>query len=81
MARKGWKTSSAGWARTNLPRLRIGIGTPPEGWDWANYVLSKFNREEIADVEMAVGRAAEAVVLWAREGIHACMNRYNALSL
>ena len=59
-------------------RLRIGIGSPPEGWDWANYVLGKFNREEIADVEIAVVRAAEAIVLWAREGIHACMNRYNA---
>ncbi len=60
-----------------FPRLRIGIGSPPEGWDWANYVLSKFSREEIADVELAVARAAEAVVAWAREGIEACMNRIN----
>ena len=58
-------------------RLRIGIGSPPEGWEWADYVLSKFNREELAEVEMAVGRAAEAVVDWAREGIEACMNRFN----
>ena len=24
-------------------RLRIGVGTAPEGWDWADYVLSKFH--------------------------------------
>ena len=60
-----------------FPRLRIGVGTPPEGWDWANFVLSKFSREEIADVELAVARAARAAVAWAREGIDACMNQYN----
>ena len=60
-----------------FPRLRIGVGTPPEGWDWADFVLSKFSREEIADVELAVARAAEAAVVWAREGIDACMNQYN----
>ncbi len=58
-------------------RLRIGIGSPPEDWDWANFVLSKFSGEEIEDVEAAVVRAAEAVVTWAREGLEACMNRYN----
>ena len=60
-----------------FPRLRIGVGTPPEGWDWANFVLSKFSREESADVELAVARAARAAVAWAREGIDACMNQYN----
>ncbi len=61
----------------NLSRLRIGIGSPPENWNWADYVLSKFTKEETADVEEAVCRAADAVALWAREGIEACMNRYN----
>lgn len=58
-------------------RLRIGIGSPPEGWDWADYVLSKFGKEEIPEVDNAVVRAADAAVLWAREGIDTCMNRYN----
>ena len=60
-----------------FPRLRIGVGTPPEGWDWANFVLGNFSREENADVELAIARAAGAAVAWAREGIDACMNQYN----
>jgi PTH1 family peptidyl-tRNA hydrolase len=58
-------------------RLRIGIGSPPEGWEWANYVLSKFTKEEAAEMEQALARAAEAAVVWACEGTETCMNRYN----
>ena len=29
-------------ATEEFSRLRIGVGTAPEGWDWADYVLSKF---------------------------------------
>jgi peptidyl-tRNA hydrolase, PTH1 family len=61
-----------------FPRLRVGIGQPPEGWDAANYVLGKFGKAELADVELMVERAADAVIEWARDGIDACMNRYNA---
>jgi len=60
-----------------FPRLRIGIGPPPEGWDWADYVLSKFRKEEIPEIEEAVRRAAGAVAVWAREGVDFCMNQYN----
>ena len=58
-------------------RLRLGIGAAPEGWDWADYVLSKFPPDELPVIEQAVGRAADAVAVWAREGIEFCMNRYN----
>jgi PTH1 family peptidyl-tRNA hydrolase len=59
-------------------RLRIGIGTPPDGWAWPDFVLSKFSKEELPEMELAVARAIEAIQVWAREGIQACMNRYNA---
>ena len=58
-------------------RLRIGIGAPPAGWNWPDFVLSKFTKEEIPAMEQAVARAVEAIVVWAREGVQACMNRYN----
>jgi len=61
----------------NFPRLRIGIGEPPEGWDWADYVLSKFTEEDVPQIAQAVRTAAEAVVVWACEGVEVCMNRYN----
>lgn len=60
-----------------FPRLRIGIGATPEGWDAADYVLGKFTREELPQIELAIQVAADAVVDWAREGIQFCMNRYN----
>lgn len=61
----------------DFARLRIGIGPPPEGWDWADYVLSKFSKQEVPEVEEAVRKAARAVVVWAREGTEFCMNQYN----
>ena len=29
-----------------FPRVRVGIDKPPEGWDLADYVLSKFSKED-----------------------------------
>ena len=58
-------------------RLRIGIGAPPPQWDWADYVLSKFTKEEVPEIEQAICAAADAVALWARQGLQTCMNQYN----
>jgi len=58
-------------------RLRIGIGAPPEGWSWPDFVLSKFTQEETPAMEQAVAQAVEAIAAWAREGVQTCMNRYN----
>jgi PTH1 family peptidyl-tRNA hydrolase len=58
-------------------RLRMGIGSAPPSWDWADYVLSRFPTEELPVIEQAVGLAADAVAAWAREGIEFCMNQYN----
>ena len=64
-------------ATEDFSRLRIRVGTAPEGWDWADYVLSKFTPEELPEMERAVGLAADAVAVWAREGSEFCMNQYN----
>jgi peptidyl-tRNA hydrolase, PTH1 family len=61
----------------DFPRLRIGVGNAPEGWSWADYVLGKFTPEEREAAEQAVNAAADAVVVWACEGIERCMNRFN----
>ncbi len=58
-------------------RLRIGIGSPPAGWEATGYVLGRFTPDEKIEIDRAIPRAADAVVDWAREGIEFCMNRYN----
>jgi peptidyl-tRNA hydrolase, PTH1 family len=60
-----------------IPRLRIGIGDPPAGRDAADYVLGRFTKGEKPEIDVAVGRAADAVEIWIREGIAVAMNRYN----
>jgi PTH1 family peptidyl-tRNA hydrolase len=59
-------------------RLRIGIGRPPGRMDSAAYVLQKPRPDERENLELAVVRAADAVVLWAKQGIEAAMNVVNA---
>ena len=60
-----------------LARLRIGIDRPPDGRDPADFVLSRFNKEEAGVMQQAVDRAAEAAADWVRNGIDFCMNHYN----
>jgi peptidyl-tRNA hydrolase, PTH1 family len=61
-----------------FPRLRIGVGPPKNGWDVADFVLSKFEKQERSEVESIVLRAADAIADWTRHGIEYCMNQYNA---
>jgi PTH1 family peptidyl-tRNA hydrolase len=62
----------------DIPRLRIGIGPVPEKWDPADFVLSKFTKDEIPVINESIRRSADAVAIWVRDGIQTCMNQYNA---
>jgi len=62
---------------TEFPRLRVGIGRPPEGVDPADYVLARFRPEEQPVVAEALERAAQALEAAVTEGIAAAMNRFN----
>lgn len=61
----------------DFPRIRIGIGNAPEGWDLADYVLGRFNSEESAVIGQSIERAADAAVAVITGGISLAMNRYN----
>jgi len=63
-----------------VPRLRVGIGSPPEGIDPVEYVLATFLREELAQVEQAINLAADAIEVLAAEGHLRAMDRYNRLA-
>jgi PTH1 family peptidyl-tRNA hydrolase len=60
-----------------VPRLRIGVGPVPPNWDPADFVLSRFSKQEQQIVEEIITRAAEAVEDWLAHGIQDCMNKYN----
>ncbi|MGL6193641.1 MAG: aminoacyl-tRNA hydrolase [Thermoguttaceae bacterium] len=61
-----------------FPRLRFGIGRPPEYIDPADYVLSNFNAEEQKTLPGSLRLAAEAVELFIKSGISEAMNKFNA---
>lgn len=61
-----------------FPRLRIGIGQAPQGWEVSNYVLGAFSEQEKDKIEASTTKAAYAAIDWASEGIGFAMNRYNA---
>jgi PTH1 family peptidyl-tRNA hydrolase len=58
-------------------RLRIGVGEPGAG-EAVDHVLSKFKPGERATIEEAVALAGQAALVWVRQGVEACMNRFNA---
>ena len=60
-----------------FPRLRIGVGRGDPKWDLADHVLSKFGREEREAVAETVAKAADAVELFAEDGLEVVMNRVN----
>ncbi len=60
-----------------FPRLRVGIGRPPEGWDPRDYVLGNWNREQTEQLPDLYARIADAVELFVAEGLIAAMNRFN----
>jgi peptidyl-tRNA hydrolase, PTH1 family len=61
---------------TAYPRLRIGVGAPPEE-EAIDHVLGRFRPTERPVIEEAVATAVQAVVFWVRNGIAASMNQYN----
>ncbi len=67
-------------ATDQFARLRVGIGRPPRGWtgDVADFVLSELNAIERAELDAAVQKAADAVLMVAQKGLTAATNALNA---
>lgn len=58
-------------------RVKVGVGEKPEGRDLADFVLSRFSKEERSQVEDAIRDAVSAVSLMVQKETDEAMNRYN----
>ncbi|NLY09579.1 MAG: aminoacyl-tRNA hydrolase [Tissierellia bacterium] len=61
----------------NFSRIKIGVGNPSHGKDLADFVLSKFSKEEIDEIDSAIDQAAKATVTWVKHGTEVTMNEFN----
>ncbi len=61
----------------SFPRLKMGIGRPPEQMDPASYVLGNFTTEELEIMEPALEKAIKGLKIFASEGIEQGMNYLN----
>ena len=58
-------------------RLRLGVGRGADQRNMADHVLSRFEKDEMAEVERMTARAADASEMFITSGIEAVMNAFN----
>jgi len=73
----GFKSVAQHLGTDQFPRLR-GVGRGDQRRDLADHVLARFDPDERPVIDEAIGRAADAIEVFAREGIAGVMNRFNA---
>ena len=60
-----------------FPRIRVGVGEKPPGYDLADYVLGHFSKAEQSQMEDGFDRAADAARMIVAGDIGGAMSRYN----
>lgn len=73
----GMKNIIAHLGTQEFPRIKIGVGDKPKGWDLADYVLGRFPSEEQEMVREVLKKASDATKIIVSDGIDAAMNQYN----
>ena len=73
----GIKNISAHLGTDKYLRIKVGIGEKPNGWDLADYVLSKFDKDDLPLFIKGVTLATDAVELIIEEGVANAMNKIN----
>ena len=73
----GIKSIIAHLGSQEFPRIKVGVGGKPEGWDLADYVLSKYSKAEREYMDEAARNVTGAVALMVNDDVAAAMNEYN----
>lgn len=73
----GIKNIIAQLGTQEFPRIKFGVGEKPAGWDLANYVLGRFQEEEMKVIGPRIGEAVKATEAIIRSGLEKAMNDYN----
>lgn len=60
-----------------FPRVRVGVGEKPKYMDLADYVLSRFDRNELEYIREGCSNACRAIAMMIAEDVEAAMNVYN----
>ena len=61
----------------NFPRIKIGIGKKPEGWDLADWVLGKYSEEDLKTLGGMYENSFEAVKLIMDGKAEEAMGKFN----
>lgn len=62
-----------------FPRIKLGVGKKPRpDYNLADWVLSRFTKEELEQLHIAAEHACESIALMVNGKIDEAMNRYNA---
>jgi PTH1 family peptidyl-tRNA hydrolase len=73
----GLKSVSQAVGSDTFPRLRIGVGSPPDGADLSDWVLSAMGSEDEDVILDLLPELVKGVEVWGTEGMEAAMNGFN----
>lgn len=74
---RGLKSIIEDLGTNSFPRLRVGIGRPDLKQKVSGFVLSKFNQDEIDQVEKMIMIASKQLICWINQNLQTAMNNYN----
>lgn len=60
-----------------FPRVKVGVGQKPPGWELANYVLGRFSEDEMKVIGPRLNDVVKAIECIVKYGMDKAMNDYN----
>ena len=61
----------------DFPRIRVGIGKPIDEYDAIDYVIGRLEEKTYEKLKEGIGRAADAIEEFLKNGIDSAMNKFN----